>query len=365
MFKELVIKSFRGINNLEIKDFQRINLFVGNNNCGKTTVLESLYLLTAPTNSDLIPRINAFRRYNLIDEYTWRLYFNNLVTESEIKMIGQLINPKETRELLLLPRIEAKSSNLVIKNHLAESKTTLDTKSSQTILEPKINGLILKYKGTKTKNKPLKSEIFINIDQGKSTLTPVMAEGYYEERHGKFLNQRNIFKELTVQFDQVQKLKQIPRIIKILQKIEPTIEDLFLSSDGFIYCDGVFDKPVPLNIMGDGIIRMLAVLLTISSEENGLVYIDEIENGMSYSSLDILWKAIFEASKEFNVQIFATTHSLECLQALSSNYFTVSPLIPEDFIRVYRIEKEKCQYKAVAYDMNVLNASLNQNLEVR
>jgi AAA15 family ATPase/GTPase len=53
MYKQITIEGLRGIKHLKIEDFGRVNLFVGKNNCGKTTLLEGIFLLTGPTNAQL------------------------------------------------------------------------------------------------------------------------------------------------------------------------------------------------------------------------------------------------------------------------------------------------------------------------
>ncbi len=98
-------------------------------------------------------------------------------------------------------------------------------------------------------------------------------------------------------------------------------------------------------------------------KRNGIVLIDEIENGLRYSSQEILWKAVFAAAKEFNVQIFATTHSIECVRAFSSSYSQQEK--DKDEIKLFRIEKNDDNFKVVSYDHGILEASLERNWEVR
>jgi len=93
------------------------------------------------------------------------------------------------------------------------------------------------------------------------------------------------------------------------------------------------------------------------------ISIDEIENGFHYSSQEILWNAIINSAKEFNVQIFATTHSLECVKAYSS---ALSRLYPqEDDLRLFRIERRKDNFDVICYDNTLLESSLDSNWEVR
>jgi len=115
--------------------------------------------------------------------------------------------------------------------------------------------------------------------------------------------------------------------------------------------------------MGGGMFRLLSIILAIFDSRNGVVLIDEIENGFSYTSQGILWNAIIEAAREFNVQIFATTHSMECVRAYSSSYSEKKN--NKDTIRLYRIEKKQEDFKIIAYNYKQLKTSLESGWEVR
>ena len=93
-------------------------------------------------------------------------------------------------------------------------------------------------------------------------------------------------------------------------------------------------ETVPLYIMGDGFIRLLDIALIISNCNNGILLIDEIENSFYTDNLKNNWKILNEASKEFNTQIFATTHSWENIQAFGNN-------IEDDDIAVYRLDEDR------------------------
>ena len=121
MYKNITIERLRGIKHLKIEDFRQVNLFVGKNNCGKTTILEGLFLLTGPTNAELPLKINSFRNFNIIDENLWSLFFNKLDVNSNIEISGGLVKPKEKRSLTIKPSM---------KSVAIMEKTTIDKKSS-------------------------------------------------------------------------------------------------------------------------------------------------------------------------------------------------------------------------------------------
>ena len=67
--------------------------------------------------------------------------------------------------------------------------------------------------------------------------------------------------------------------------------------------------------MGDGINRILTIILSMVNVENGYFFIDEFENGLHYSVQKDLWKMIFYLAEKLNIQVFATTHSSDCINA--------------------------------------------------
>ncbi len=344
-YTKLTIKGLRGIRDLEIKDFRRVNLFVGANNCGKTTILESLFLLAGPTNPQLPLKINNFRNFYTTDENSWGVFFNELDTSSDIKLSGELDKPKEVRNLLIKP-------NMI----------TIDSTDGYTGSMPAVSGLILEYSFANGINK--KSEKFIadvTVKEGDAEFN--IPKDHKEELRGVFINAKTLFQDLGTRFNNIQIRKQTDRIVKILRQIEPSLIDLSLGTDGIVYCDVGLDRLVPINVMGDGMFRLLSIISAISDTQDGIVLIDEIENGFYYSSQELLWNAIFESAKEFNVQIFATTHSIECVKAFSSSYTQTGK--NNDDVRLYRIERKDGDFRVVSYDHDVLEASLDSGWEVR
>ena len=103
-----------------------------------------------------------------------------------------------------------------------------------------------------------------------------------------------------------------------MQVIESTLKDLEILYDGYqaaIYADLGMNQLMPLTSMGEGMNRMLSLVLAMSDSQVGVVFVDEIENGIHYSIQRRFWRAIFELSQEHKVQVFATTHSYEMIRA--------------------------------------------------
>ena len=358
MYKKLTINGFRGIKHLEVGDFRQVNLFVGKNNCGKTTILESLFLLTGPTNPQLPLKINGFRDFDIVDENSWRVFFSKLDINSDIKLSGELDKPGEERNLVIKPNMKAATLSTT-----TTDKKSINIKDSYTGLSPVMNGLILDYsfvKGRAKKSKKPVTTKVITTGTGIEFKTP---NDYEETSRGVFINAKTVSGDIGTQFNDIQIRKQTDRIVKVLRQIEPSLVDLSLGADGIVYCDIGLDRLLPLNVMGDGMFRLVSIILAILDAQDGIVLIDEIENGLHHSSQEILWDAIFESAKEFNVQIFAATHSIECVEAFSSSYSRIGK--NNDDIRLYRIERKGDDFRVVSYDHDILEASLDSGWEVR
>ncbi len=362
MFKQIKIENFRGITSLEMRDFRRVNLIVGENNCGKTTILESLHILMNPSDPRLILMGYKSRGFEEIGDFFWRLFFREGNVDLPIKMSRNLNRQQqEVREEMIIEPVM-----------YSAKLTDIKTESAYSQQPSIITGLTQKFNFMKDgRFESYTSSVIVTDNQIKVTqpdeknnelffivggfyLTPHLIYDALEPKHASSFNRL---------LGKIQINKKTPHVVNVLNKIEKSLVDLSPGPDGRLYCDIGLDKLVPANIMGDGFLRILYLIMVMLENQNGVVLIDEIENGLYPSSQEILWDAIFKAAKEFNVQVFATTHSIECIMAFSSAYAKQSQA--DDDIRLYRIEKDGDKFRAVTYDHEVLEASLERKWEVR
>lgn len=154
-------------------------------------------------------------------------------------------------------------------------------------------------------------------------------------------------------------------IIESLKIIEPRLRNLKIIPIRKEYLvHGILDgvkRPIPLYLMGDGIVRLMEFIQIISLEKDRVILIDEIENGLHHSILKKVWKAIAQAARRNNAQVFATTHSYECIRAAHRAF---SEEETYDF-RLHRLERVKGKIKAITYSKESLEAALEMDLEVR
>jgi AAA15 family ATPase/GTPase len=146
---------------------------------------------------------------------------------------------------------------------------------------------------------------------------------------------------------------------KLLNKIFNIEKIDVIKSKIMLQENGVFKL---LNDYGDGLRHFLYIITVLLSHKDITIFIDEIENGIYYENFDELWKIIFDISKEQNIQIFATTHSKECIKS----FYEVSSQKEDKDITFIKMTKSKNgKIKAVVRDSELLKNSLTQNHEVR
>ncbi|MGH7451085.1 MAG: AAA family ATPase [bacterium] len=165
-------------------------------------------------------------------------------------------------------------------------------------------------------------------------------------------------------FSKLEAVGRQDEILPTLKLLEPRLRRLAVLVTGgvpIVNGDIGVGRLIPLPLMGEGIGRLLSLALVIFDSPRGVVLIDEIENGLHYSAMVDVWKAIAEATRRSEAQIFATTHSWECIKA-AHEAFTASGIY--DF-RLHRLDRAKDKILVVTYDQEMLDAAMVTDLEVR
>jgi predicted ATPase len=124
------------------------------------------------------------------------------------------------------------------------------------------------------------------------------------------------------------------------------------------------DRPEPLSNLGEGMNRLFALSVGLVRAEGGVLLVDEIENGLHYSVQPKLWRMIFETAQALDVQVFATTHSLDCLRAFKQ-VAQDRDGTESNLISLRRHEDDRENIVAVIADRDDLRAILGGKVEVR
>ena len=121
------------------------------------------------------------------------------------------------------------------------------------------------------------------------------------------------------------------------------------------------DRRFPLGSMGDGIKRLLVLAMTLVKSAGGYLLVDEIDTGLHYSVMVKMWKLVVETARRLDIQVFATSHSLDCIQALAGLYEDEPDV--RDELSLHRIEKGA--ETSIRYSADEILAAARRQVEVR
>jgi len=348
------INSFRGIKSLKIKDLGILNFFVGVNNCGKTSVLEALQLLEECSWPMVDLKLMQQRGFPLPEVDFSSLFFNCKTENSiQVKVKGSnkidysltIEKKKDLEKSIILPDESEKNSEDVI---------AIKENFTHTYCARFPNGV--EQKETSTLNFRLRKPRFIS-DSDEIETSP----GFKICQSIAYVSPRSIvFDPLDLQ--NVMQEKREPELIKILRFVDPRIVDIMpvpRDSRPSAMVDVGLNSRLPLEVLGDGVRRVLLLALKLLNAKEGFLLIDEIENGLHFETLVPVLRAIVKAAIEQNVQIFVTTHSLDVLRAIQKGF------TEKDDVRVINLVQLQDRHKAYSYHYSEINQLLKQEVEIR
>lgn len=348
MFHNIEINRLRGIKHSKIEGLKQINLFFGKNNCGKSSLLDAIFLISGISNPKLPLNVNIIRNYRRLEPSDMKLDFYSLDMSSPIVIKAE---NDETRELQISV-VESSSSKV---NLLGE-----DNNVASTDLDNKY-GLVLKYK---VDEHAYESSIIMSHSSNNSLEQRIKMPAHYKEKLTcRYLNPKYDFTTSIDGLVDVIKNKDEVFIVNALRLIEPNIKDFVLSQNDVLVDIGL-DKRISINMMGDGARKILSILTSIYECKNGIVLIDELSNGFHYSVMKGVWRAIISVAKKNNVQIFATTHDLDSIKGLRDAAKSGEEY--DDSIVCFKLQRTAdYELKSYTYSLDSVDYSLTQEIEIR
>lgn len=380
-FESIYIKHFRGLKNREISECRAVNILVGDNNSGKTSVLEAILVLCSPFEHSqwlaateirgtwpLTDSRFATAPLDRLDSLKWLFpYHQGEVAALHLKASGTVptkelivergpiygqppskttIGPHEAIEGAYHGAGANWQNGLELSFHYETSEVSLSTAERQ------FRMVFWEHEGGPNGHKNGSTN---GIDTVFATPISHRSDGYLTARVGRLIRT---------------KLKQ--RAIELLQELDDNIIDLVIVTPEKSEDDSIpFPRPgpaptlhvedrrtglIPVHAVGDGLRRAIhfAVLLA-DLTKGGVLLIDELEVGLHTSVLKPVFRWLTQACKREGVQLFATTHSLEAVDALLTAE-------PENDLALFRLNVDKVR----KYDRELLRTSrLELGLEIR
>ncbi len=353
MINSFEITNFRNLDGLLLNNLVRVNLITGKNNTGKTNLLQAIELFVSDFNHDILKRQLSSRREILQSN-------NNILLINDDKTVYDIFTSLiKNRKIESNSKINFsdKSKKLSIDQGNIEQNIARNINNVQQIVQQYIPAI----------------EVFINEELIKkigilNNFRSISAQNIKNLKTSSisFIETNNIEKSVNaIMWDNLVFTELQEEIIKSLKIIEENVEDITFigQSDRYpIVKLKNLENPIPLKSMGDGINRILTIILALVNVKDGYLFIDEFENGLHYSVQIDLWKIIFLLADKLNIQVFATTHSSDCINAFQEVVNEPENQILGQFIR---LENKNDEIREVTYTNEEIKYASENDIEVR
>ena len=377
---DLVIKGFRGIEDLSIPRLGRVTLLAGRNSVGKTTVLDAIRVYAARGRFYALDGILRGREEVLLGsdeendvfhEPDWAaLFYGRDISASSTISIGPTndsgrLNILKTSLTEEEPSFQARLpfdslpddplSALRItfqgRVHVIPWIISPGTIGSTSISRRIRNDIVHRGVGRRSGEEDLPPQITCQ-SLGPGLLSNIELAGYWESVVLTPYEDRAV-QALGLIFG-----TQVERVAFIGSDPRPRIRSS--GPKAVVRLKG-YDRPVPLRSLGDGALRLFSVALAIANSRDGFLLIDEAENGIHYTLQRDFWRMVLQAAQENNGQVIATTHSSDCIRGFAQAAIESGEV--EGVL--FRLSSQDGVLRAVEYSEEELLTAAKQGIEVR
>lgn len=372
--EHLIIQKFRGLKNLELHNLGTINLLVGANNSGKTSVLEAIATYCRPLDpkgwlNTAWSREIKFSRKPQLDALRW------LFPQKDSDHLAEIIISGEGN--FSLRKLEAIYEE--IEGTLSESQTEEEIESELISDDLTEEGANLSLKATTNSNANLfnqKQEVIEEVFQLWESQRSIFGKKRSDlslpiETISPFSHRIEQLQVKSLSNAIEQKFKE--EIIELLQNLDRGIVGLEILSTSRdrkerLYIDHKDIGIAPLSAFGDGVRRLLYIASTLVKAKGGVLLIDEIESSIHTEVLECTFNWLIKACKEREIQLFATTHSLEAVDALLNYTSSEGANNGQSWINdlvLYRLENDNGESLARRFDadkLKILREELGQEV---
>lgn len=365
MLNSLEIKNYRNLRELKINSLGRVNLIIGKNNTGKSTLLETIAIYATSGELNLIFQMLEARG----ESFNQKEKSKNL-TEINMRIFSSLFTDRnvgfDAADAILIGN-EKDALSLKFVKYLDEMQKDEQGNSTRKRVYVQNN--------EDTQNEDYR--VGFEIKTGKTSYTLPLDEdkpyrfglrGVKNDSKVQFIETKNIDKVANGSlFDEITLTEKEQYVVEALKIVEPLTERIAFVEEASGERSAVIklsdsQRVLPLRSMGDGINRILTIILALVNADKGFLLIDEFENGLRYTVQEQLWSIIFSLSQKLDIQVFATTHSEDCIRSFenvlnrSANFYDG---------KLVRLDNENGMIKQVEFNPKELQIANEQNIEIR
>ena len=362
MYSSIRIAGYRGLKSFRLTDLGRVNLLVGANNSGKTSILECIELLRSAGSPNVLHAVLSRRgEWGFLpsEERRVALAVRHLFTDHDlagrvvISSVGGAASTDGWADEVAISVEEADAESQAELPGLFEEETPFHLR----VQGSSVSG---DFKAQMTPDGLVDSRRFRGQTIGDELVSFVSAGGMGVG-------------EVVRAFDGVVLTDKEEYVARALRVIEPGIERI--ASVGYdrgppVYRGGrggIFLKlqdladRIPIGTLGEGMWRMLGLALALANAKDGVLLVDEIDTGLHYSVMDDMWRMVSERAEALSVQVFATTHSRDCYQSFAVVATPGSQQSGD--VTIQRVDASR--EEAVRFGGDEVIAAAERNLEVR
>lgn len=360
-FTQVEIDGFRGLRSLNLDGLGRVNILVGRNNCGKTSVLEALSILCQPQNPDEWLLMMRRRDFGGLDE-TVVQSLRWCFTQATV-----LVDP----EILVEATCEFKCDGSFPLRELSVNYREFTKPWSQQVWLPpsteyEANDIVtleeITIRGGELEHFPVWSQQSLIPKLDKPTVLSVDEKSSYSPsftRRRDYLLDSKTLTPYSYQLNKVQVQSLTHQlfndsVLELLKYFDTDVEGIRMGAYSGIR-PAIYIKHrklgvAPLSVFGDAMRRAVLLAATLPSlKEGGILLIDEVEVGIHVGALTNVFKWLVDAARKLKIQIFVTTHSLEALDAIIS---TNSGQTEDDIVAFHLTQtEERTQCKRFSGDL--------------
>jgi AAA15 family ATPase/GTPase len=370
MFKRLTIDNYRIFQHIQLNDIGRVNLIVGMNNSGKSSLLEAIYLLTSDEPGTSLAFI-LNERGEFISRINDPRYDRRVVGGYQISHVFFGHAPEKVQHVNIRAD-NGKSNYLDITLREVRSQKEVEGYQVSLFEEEEIDteGRIqtLAFEHVRPGFEPKKETMRV-VEGGVLPYRSSSIRGFTQPDQSSRLITTNYlgFDDLAILWDTITLTPREDLVVEALQILEPRIERISFTSrrtsnSGILLKLKGEQDPIPLGSMGDGMRRILAIIASLVCVDKGTLLIDEIDTGLYYAVLTDMWKLILEIANRRKIQVFASTHSWDCVRAFQE---ALKDFSESSSGRLIRLDKTGDTIKPITFTSKELDIAIKQGIEVR
>lgn len=322
----LNVTRFRSLRSLRAGPFGRVNLITGKNNAGKSSLLEAIRILVTEGASSTLQSILNYREESgaVVPNFDVNLSPDDFTSFSSL--FSDFPNLEGCVEPFTIANEDDQEATLKkISIRIAWFTERLDPEVGRFIrTEVDLFGEHTGVPMLEIEGPNRRRVVHLDAQRAGRRLAP---EGSESSTPCVFLDpfSSRSTSQLGTFWDSIALTDAEKQVVRALKLLSPDIEAVsMIGSDSgprsrtAIAKSKKYQNPVPLRSFGDGVNRLFGIILSLSCARGGVLLIDEIENGLHHSIQTKVWEVIFEISKRLNVQVFATSHSWDCIESFQA-----------------------------------------------